>query len=125
MEVYKSGKDALEGASSVEALKSVKRQNVWKPSLKVMVTLTRTRSRELLASAPTLSPDGQQSQPKMGGKPLQPTPAIYTINVAQLSQKHMINVFEDNGGIKTLMTANESKFDNRAASLLTHCGIMR
>ena len=41
---------------------------------------------------------------KLGRRPLQPTPAIHAMNVTQLSQKHMINVFEDDGEIKTLMT---------------------
>ena len=48
---------------------------------------------------------------------LQPTPVIFTMTRAQLSHKHMINVFEDDSEIKSLMTANEGNICNRAAEL--------
>ena len=65
-------------------------------------------------------PDGQQSRPKLGRKPLQPSPAIYMVHAAQLFHKHMIdNVFENDGEIKTLlMTASDSTIHNRATDLL-------
>ena len=78
--MYKSGQDALQGANSVEQLKSVKRQNNERKSyLTATVTLTRTRSMELLAQCTKFEqkikamiskvPDGQTSRPSwVGGR---------------------------------------------------------
>ena len=57
---------------------------------------------------------------KLGRRPFQPTPAIYTVSVAQLSHKHMVDV-----EIKTLMTANEVNSGNKDADLLKNGFIIK
>ena len=131
-EVYENAKDALQGANSIEQVKSVKRwDNDWKSSLKAMVTLTRTRSMELLSLARRSRRWSRARSPifknlgQVGRRPFQPTPANYTVSVAQLSHKHMIDVFEDDGEIKTLMTANEVNIGNKDADLLKNGFIIK
>ena len=60
---------------------------------------------------------------KLGRRPFQPT--IYTVSVAQVSHKHIIDVFGDDGEIKTLMTANEVNIGNRDADLLKNGFIIK
>ena len=82
--------------STLQGANRVRQNDECTSSLKSMVTLTKTRSLKVLVQCTKFEqkikamiaskvPDGQQSRPKLGRRPRQPTPATHTMNVAQLS----------------------------------------